>query len=117
MLDLAVAIPTLVGSYLSMFAAGSVFVCYLILPPQKHYRHTLIMNLAGAGEQLGSSIKHFINLFLVDFFNALNNSISGTYVMAHKSIPKGSACTINGWFGQLTVQVGFCDSRNDQTLD
>ncbi|KAH7371869.1 G protein-coupled glucose receptor regulating Gpa2-domain-containing protein [Cadophora sp. MPI-SDFR-AT-0126] len=88
MLDLSVAIPTLVGSYLSMLAAGSVFICYLILPPQKHYRHTLIMNLAGA-----------------DFFNALNNSISGTYVMVHKSIPKGSACTINGWIGQLTVQA------------
>ncbi|PVH79570.1 hypothetical protein DL98DRAFT_630983 [Cadophora sp. DSE1049] len=82
------AIPTLVGSYLSMFAAGTVFICYLILPPQKHYRHTLIMNLAGA-----------------DFFNALNNSISGTYVMVHKSIPKGSACTINGWIGQMTVQA------------
>ncbi|KAH6707520.1 hypothetical protein BKA61DRAFT_678918 [Leptodontidium sp. MPI-SDFR-AT-0119] len=74
MLDLAIAVPTLVGSYLSMLAAGSVFICYLILPPQKHFRHTLIMNLAGA-----------------DFFNALNNSISGTYVMVNKRIPEGSA--------------------------
>jgi len=62
MLDLAVAIPTLVGSYLSMFAAGSVFVCYLILPPQKHYRHTLIMNLAGAGEQIGRQFCDSISL-------------------------------------------------------
>ncbi|KAH9219375.1 G protein-coupled glucose receptor regulating Gpa2-domain-containing protein [Leptodontidium sp. 2 PMI_412] len=82
------AAPTLVGSYLSILAAGSVFICYLILPPQKHFRHTLIMNLAGAG-----------------FFNALNNSISGTYVMVNKRIPEGSACTINGWIGQLTVQA------------
>lgn len=51
MLDLAVAIPTLVRSYLSMFVAGSVFICYLILPSQRHFRHTLIMNLAGAGER------------------------------------------------------------------
>ena len=50
MLDLAVAIPTLVGSILSMFAAGFVVTCYLILPPQKHFRHTLILNLACAGE-------------------------------------------------------------------
>lgn len=50
MRDLAIAVPTLVGSYLSMLAAGSVFICYLVLPPQKHFRHTLIMNLAGAGE-------------------------------------------------------------------
>ncbi|CZT05962.1 uncharacterized protein RAG0_11845 [Rhynchosporium agropyri] len=88
MLDLAVAVPTLLGSYLSMLAAGSVFICYIILPAQKHYRHTLIMNLAGA-----------------DFFNALNNSISGTYVLIHRGIPAGSACTINGWVGQLTVQA------------
>lgn len=50
MLDLAVAIPTLVGSVLSMFAAGSIFLCYLVLPPQRHFRHTLILNLAAAGE-------------------------------------------------------------------
>jgi hypothetical protein len=49
MLSLAVAIPTLVGSILSMLAAGLIFLCYLILPPQRHFRHTLILNLAAAG--------------------------------------------------------------------
>ncbi len=50
MLDLAVAIPTLVGSILSMFAAGFIFLCYIILPPKRHFRHILILNLAFAGE-------------------------------------------------------------------
>ncbi|PBP27660.1 hypothetical protein BUE80_DR001402 [Diplocarpon rosae] len=88
MVDLAVAIPTLMGSYLSMFAAGSILICYLVLPSQKHFRHSLIVNLACA-----------------DFFNALNNSISGSYVMVHKSIPPGTACSLNGLTGQLTVQA------------
>lgn len=31
MLDLAIAVPTLVGSILSMIAAGFIFCCYLVL--------------------------------------------------------------------------------------
>ncbi|EKD14704.1 hypothetical protein MBM_06915 [Drepanopeziza brunnea f. sp. 'multigermtubi' MB_m1] len=90
MVDFAAAIPTLVGSYLSAIAAASVIICYFVLSPsQKHFRHTLILNLASA-----------------DLINALNNSISGSYVMVHRQIPAGRACTINGWVGQLTVQVG-----------
>ncbi|KAF8853791.1 hypothetical protein BDZ45DRAFT_694001 [Acephala macrosclerotiorum] len=88
MLDLAVAVPTLVGSILSMFAAGFIFLCYLILPPQRHFRHTLILNLAAA-----------------DFINATNNTVSGIYALIHRSIPPGAACTFNGWLGQLTVQA------------
>ena len=49
MLDLAVAIPTFIGSFLSMLAAGFIFMCYVVLPSQKHFRHTLILNLACAG--------------------------------------------------------------------
>lgn len=48
--DLTSAIPTFIGSVLSMFAAGSIFACYMILPPRKHFRHTLILNLAAAGK-------------------------------------------------------------------
>ncbi|KAH8684283.1 G protein-coupled glucose receptor regulating Gpa2-domain-containing protein [Tricladium varicosporioides] len=88
MLDLAIAIPTLTGSILSMFAAGFVFVCYLILPPQIHFRHTLILNLAAA-----------------DFLNALNNTTSGIYAFIHGSIPPGVGCTLNGFIGQATVQA------------
>ena len=50
MLDLAVSIPTLVGSLLSTVSTGSIFICYAVLPRQKHFRHTLILNLAAAGE-------------------------------------------------------------------
>lgn len=50
MLDLAVVIPTLVGSIFSVLAAGPVFVFYLVLPLPKHFRHTLILNLAAAGK-------------------------------------------------------------------
>ncbi|KAE9364457.1 hypothetical protein N431DRAFT_519914 [Stipitochalara longipes BDJ] len=88
MLDPAVAIPTLVGSVLSMFAGGFIFLCYIVLPPQKHFRHTLILNLAFA-----------------DFFNALNNSTSGIYAFRHGSIPADIACSVNGLIGQWTVQA------------
>ncbi|KAN0099600.1 G protein-coupled glucose receptor regulating Gpa2 domain containing protein [Hyaloscypha variabilis] len=71
-----------------MFAAGFIFLCYIILPPQKHFRHTLILNLAFA-----------------DFFNALNNSTSGIYAFRHGSIPAGIACSMNGLIGQWTVQA------------
>jgi hypothetical protein len=33
-----------------MFAAGFIFMCYLVLHPQKHFRHILILNLAFAGQ-------------------------------------------------------------------
>ncbi|CAG8955939.1 hypothetical protein HYFRA_00008792 [Hymenoscyphus fraxineus] len=87
MLDLAVAIPTLVGSALSMTAAGFVFLCYLLLPSQLHFRHILIINLAAA-----------------DFLNAANNTVSGIYAMIHRAIPPGVGCNVNGLIGQLTVQ-------------
>ena len=48
--DLAVAVVTLKGSIISVFAAGPIFVCYLVLPPQKNFRHTLILNLATTGK-------------------------------------------------------------------
>jgi hypothetical protein len=108
MIDLAVAIPTLIGSILSMFAAGFIFICYLILPPQRHFRHTLILNLAAAGNRSipsGAYASLLTWTLLVDFFNATNNTISGIYAITHKSIPPGLGCAFNGWIGQLTVQV------------
>ena len=55
MLDLAIAVPTLIGSVLSMFAAGFIFLYYIVLPSQKHFRHTLILNLAFAGKLILST--------------------------------------------------------------
>jgi hypothetical protein len=105
MLDLAVAVPTLVGSILSMFAAGFIFLCYLILPPQRHFRHTLILNLAAAGKANPKFVFSLVVDLFTDFINATNNTVSGIYALTRRSIPLGSACTFNGWLGQLTVQV------------
>jgi hypothetical protein len=88
MLELAVAVPTLIGSIASTLAAASVIFCYHVLPRQKHFRHTLIWNLAVA-----------------DFINAFNNTTSGIYAISHGSITPGFACMVNGWAGQITVQV------------
>ncbi|RDW82358.1 hypothetical protein BP6252_03470 [Coleophoma cylindrospora] len=88
MLDLAVAIPTLVGSIVSMLASGTMLLCYCVLPPQRHFRHTLIINLATA-----------------DFLNSTNNTVSGIYVMIRRSISPGAACSFNGWLGQISVQA------------
>ncbi len=49
-LDLAVVLPTYVGSILSALGAGFVLICYAFLPQTGHIRHALIINLALAGE-------------------------------------------------------------------
>jgi hypothetical protein len=41
-----------------------------------------------------------------EFINSMNNSISGLYVLSnHRMLTQGTACTINGWVGQWSVQV------------
>jgi len=48
--DLAVAIPTLVGSLLSFLGTGFILATYIFMPPKpSHIRHTLICNLIVAG--------------------------------------------------------------------
>ena len=109
MLDLAVQIPTMVGSVLSLFASGSIFICYVYLPPKRHFRHTLILNLAAAGK-LVLPRQHkqrldFRLIVLLDFLNALNNSVTGVMAFKFDAIPQGPPCSANGFIGQLTVQV------------
>jgi len=41
----------------------------------------------------------------LDLINAANNSISGIYYVVQGSIPTGPACMVNGFIGQLSVQV------------
>lgn len=55
--DLARSILTLVGHFLSVCGAGTILVCYAILPQRRHIRHALIINLAVAGE---SSLTGFL---------------------------------------------------------
>jgi hypothetical protein len=41
-----------------------------------------------------------------EFINSMNNSISGLYVLSHHHmLTQDTACTINGWVGQWSVQV------------
>ncbi|KAI9792074.1 MAG: hypothetical protein M1816_003056 [Peltula sp. TS41687] len=91
-IDLAAVIPTFIGSALSALGAGFILVCYALLPQQGHFRHALIINLAVA-----------------DFINALNNSISGGYMLSKKhNLVDGSSCVANGFIKQLSVQGMDC---------
>ncbi|CAG8978077.1 hypothetical protein HYALB_00000749 [Hymenoscyphus albidus] len=86
-IDLAVAIPTLIGSLLSCFASGLIFCCYIFLPQIPHFRHILIINLAAA-----------------DFINSFNNTVSGLWILGNGDLSVGGKCSLNGWLGQLSVQ-------------
>jgi len=48
-LQLVVAIPTFVCSFLSLLADTTFAVFYMIFPPERHFRQALIVNLLVAG--------------------------------------------------------------------
>jgi hypothetical protein len=48
-IDYATALPTFIGSLLSFLASGTAIVFQAIRPPQRHFRHSLIVNLLVAG--------------------------------------------------------------------
>lgn len=53
----AVAIPTLVGSLLSVVGTGFIIATYVLMPRESsHIRHALIFNLAVAGMHYNTSI-------------------------------------------------------------
>ncbi|KNG86222.1 hypothetical protein ANOM_005988 [Aspergillus nomiae NRRL 13137] len=88
--DLAVSIPTVVGSLLSALASAFVLVIFAI-SPKNHFRHWLILNLT-----------------IADFINATNNTVSGFLVLSgHHDLSPGPGCQLNGWIGQFSVQVRF----------
>ncbi|KAG5993332.1 hypothetical protein E4U43_003533, partial [Claviceps pusilla] len=41
----AIVIPTFVGSLLSFVASSTALVLHMTLPPKRHFRHALILNL------------------------------------------------------------------------
>ena len=91
-IDWVVAIPMVTGSLLSFLGAGTILLCYLVLPQKRHFRHALIINLA-----------------IADLMNAANNSASGLWVFATRAkMTNGPGCTANGFFGQLSVQAVDC---------
>ncbi|OGM45383.1 hypothetical protein ABOM_005600 [Aspergillus bombycis] len=86
--DLAVSVPTLVGSLLSALASAFVLVIFAI-SPKNHFRHWLILNLT-----------------IADFINATNNTVSGFLVVSGRhDLSPGPGCQLNGWMGQFSVQA------------
>lgn len=49
-LDLAIAVPTFIGSLLSFVATSAAIVMHIVNPPKRHFRHALIINLLVAGK-------------------------------------------------------------------
>ncbi|KJZ68280.1 hypothetical protein HIM_12329 [Hirsutella minnesotensis 3608] len=91
-IDLVVAVPTFIGSFLSFMATSVAMMLHVLSPPKRHFRHALI-----------------INLLVADWINSLNNTISGAIALAkgHKdeSEKPDAACIANAWIGQLSVQA------------
>ncbi|ODA77333.1 hypothetical protein RJ55_06961 [Drechmeria coniospora] len=91
-IHLIVAIPTLIGSLLSFLANFTALLLHILYPPQRHFRHALI-----------------VNLFIADLINSLNNTVSGFYFLArgYNSIhaTPDAKCIANAWIGQLSVQA------------
>ena len=108
-LSIAITVPTLVGSCLSFTASSAVIISYILFPPQRHFRHALILNLLVAGND------RFISLHVpaadipIDFINSFNNTISGFLSLAnrHKAQPlsPGKSCVANGWINQFSIQA------------
>ncbi|KAG5970415.1 hypothetical protein E4U55_001681 [Claviceps digitariae] len=89
----SIVIPTFVGSLLSCVASSTALVLHMTLPPKRHFRHALILNL-----------------LIADFINSLNNTISGAAVLAQgytltAKAPTTPACIANAWIGQFSVQA------------
>ncbi|KAF8856660.1 hypothetical protein BDZ45DRAFT_727340 [Acephala macrosclerotiorum] len=92
--DLAVAIPTLVGSLLSSIGTCFILLTYIFLPPKlNHVRHTLIRNLA-----------------VSEFGLHLGGSISGLTIIAlGRDLQDGPGCVASGFLTQLCVQAVDCN--------
>ncbi|XP_044716430.1 G protein-coupled glucose receptor regulating gpa2 domain-containing protein [Hirsutella rhossiliensis] len=91
-IDLAIAVPTFIGSLLSVVATAVAISLHIVNPPKRHFRHALIINLLAA-----------------DFINSLNNTVSGAISLAKGHKDGGdvidSACIANAWIGQFSVQA------------
>ncbi|KAF2622024.1 hypothetical protein BU25DRAFT_353191 [Macroventuria anomochaeta] len=89
--DPASSIPTLIGSLLSLVATAVVILLWTFAGGKKRrdFRYALILNLTVA-----------------EFLNCLNNSVSGIAAVARRRpLLPGTACKVNGWAGQFSVQA------------
>ncbi|KAF4305000.1 putative glucose receptor git3 protein [Botryosphaeria dothidea] len=75
---------------LSFVASSIVITLWCVFGGQRRsFRYALILNLTVA-----------------EFINSLNNTISGLYIVInHGVVQDGSACDLNGWVGQFSVQA------------
>ncbi|KAK6522422.1 hypothetical protein TWF281_002983 [Arthrobotrys megalospora] len=88
-LSFTIAVLSLIGSLSSFIGSGFIVVTYLLLPIKRHFRHSLILNLA-----------------IADFINSSNNSTSGLWrLLNRREIPDSPGCIANGFLGQLSVQA------------
>ncbi|EPS36337.1 hypothetical protein H072_10153 [Dactylellina haptotyla CBS 200.50] len=84
-----IAVLSLIGSLSSFFGSGFIVITYLVLPIKRHFRHSLILNLA-----------------IADFINSTNNATSGLWrLINRREIPDSPGCIANGFIGQLSVQA------------
>ncbi|CAN8105594.1 unnamed protein product [Discula destructiva] len=87
--DPLIAGITFSGSLLSFLATTVVLICFVYYrEEQQSFRHALVFNLA-----------------LAEWMNTLNNTISGSIYLRDHALYPGTACTLNGFFGQLSVQA------------
>lgn len=49
-IDYLIAVPTFVGSLLSFLGSATAIGFQIARPPQRHFRHSLIVNLLAAGK-------------------------------------------------------------------
>lgn len=112
--DLAIAVPTFIGSVLSFVATTIAIALHVYKPPKRHFRHALIINLLVAGQSTpswfsSSPARPLTPSRVIDFINSLNNTISGAIALANghqdETEAVGPACPANAWIGQFSVQA------------
>ncbi|KAL1870743.1 hypothetical protein Daus18300_005063 [Diaporthe australafricana] len=87
--DGLVSAVTFSGSLISFIATSCVLASYAYYRhEQRSFRHALVFNLA-----------------LAEFVNTLNNTISGIIYLRDHALYPSTACTINGFIGQMSVQA------------
>ncbi|KAG8162125.1 hypothetical protein KVR01_007890 [Diaporthe batatas] len=87
--DRLVSSITFSGSLISFIATTCVLISYAYYRrEQRSFRHALVFNLA-----------------LAEFVNTLNNTISGIIYLRDHALYPGTACTVNGFIGQMSVQA------------
>ncbi|KAI0158308.1 G protein-coupled glucose receptor regulating Gpa2-domain-containing protein [Xylariaceae sp. FL1272] len=89
----SIAVPTFIGSLLSSLSSAVALGFQIARPPQRHFRHSLI-----------------VNLLVADFIYGFGNTISGAIFLYSGQTPSplttpSTACLVSGWFSQSNAQA------------